>query len=121
MKSSREKASTTPRGETSRLRRQRRKGVLGDLKVQVSPEDDRGFEDCQYWVTLKGPVKSPTEFEKQVEVVVLKLLRAGHRVYQSMEERPDHIVRIAYFLDPSGTLGRKREEIALPQTAHLSR
>ncbi len=94
-------------------------GNVGDLTVQVSPEDDRGFEDFQYWVTVKGSARQPAEFERQVESIVSKLLQAGHRVGRSVEERPDYVVRDVYYLDSTGALAKRREKVARSQPARL--
>jgi hypothetical protein len=89
--------------------------------VEISREDDRGFEDSNYWVTLRGPAKSPAEFEERVDSAIARLLRDGHKVYRSIEEDSDHIVRVAYSLEPSGELRRKPENVCLRQTPQLGR
>lgn len=88
-------------------------GSVGGLKVQVSYEDDRGYEDCQYWVTLRAAGNSAAEIEAHAERAARVLIAEGFKVYRGAEESPQSITRIAYFLEPSGALGKRTEKIAI--------
>jgi len=58
------------------------KGKKGNVDIKISHEDDQGFDDWDYWVT----VTQHSENLAMIQDIVQKLSRAGYEVYKGRQK-----------------------------------